>query len=911
MFEMSNDSSPEQPNKKGTPGVSTHEVSSQQFEKLIELISRSQQGYRTLIDSLDQALFTLSPAGEVLVANLRLAATLGVSFTDLIGHNLNEFVESPPASEVALALPVLLQKGSWSGTLAVRLTRDREVRHFSCWFQAQSENGKVVSITGWARDVSREHEAEVRFSELFESMTEGILFATPDGKLLDANPALVRMLGYSSKEELQARNVQEVYADPVDRAALIRELEETGSVQNREIALLRKDGRVLRCLTSGFAIRDASGRPVRLQGTIVDITERAEMERRLHEAQELRRRLIANFPDLIMVLDRSGKFAFISDQVNQILGWTPEEYVGSQIGARASREDRAKLHEMVQSILSGEVPRAQLEFSAPRKDGSWRTLIATASPLFDERGQITGVVTSARDITEAREIEKQLHKEQEFARRLIECFPHLIVVLDREGRFTFVSERVREILGVTPEEYIGKGVGQRSDEESQQKIAAMFQNIISGRKRQEQIEIRARHADGTWRSLQVNASPLYDERGQTIGIVSSGQDVTESRRIEQQLLQKEKFAAMGQMMVGAAHELNNPLTAILGVADLLRERAADDATRRQVDLVLKQARRAAAIVQNLLAFSRPVTLGRARLNLAEVITEVLQHDQAALDQRKISVTFESAENLPPVEGDRKLLKEVFVNILTNGEQAISEARGRGALAVKLSVVAGHVRVSFEDDGVGIPPESISKIFDPFFTTKRTGGSSGLGLTICLAVIKEHGGRIDVESKVGVGTTFHILLPVVPGAIPTQVPREDSAASKQVAASGGSLGGHTAIIVDDEESIREIVQVGLSARGMNVEVFGSSEPALAYLASHECDVIVCDFNLPGMNGDQLFERVRLQHRERAPHFVFMTGDLLDPSAIDRYREAGATVVQKPFHVGALANQLADILKRRPA
>jgi two-component system, cell cycle sensor histidine kinase and response regulator CckA len=903
---MSTHSSPEQPHRIGVPPVSSEE-----FDKLVQLIARSQQGYRTLIDSLDQALFALSPKGEVLVANLRLAEILGVSFPDLIGHSLGEFVESPPSDKISAALPSVLAKGSWSGTLAVRLKCDQEVRHFSCWFQAVSEKGQVASITGWARDVTREREAEVRFSELFESMGEGILFSTPEGKLLDANPALVHLLGYASKEELTSQNVDELYADSLDRASLIRELEQKGSVHDREIKLRRKDGKILRCLTSGFAIRDASGCPVRLQGTIVDITERAEMERRLHEEQELRRRLIANFPDLIMVLDRNREFTFISDQVKQILGWTPEEYIGAQIGARANPEDRAKLQGMVQSILNGETSRAQLEFNAPRKDGSWRTLIATASPLFDEKGQITGVITSARDITESRRIEKQLHKEQEFARRLIECFPHMIVVLDREGRFTFVSERVKEILGLSPEEYIGKEVGHGSDEESRQKIVGMFQNIISGRKHHEQSEIRARHADGTWRSLQVNASPLYDEYGKIIGMVSSGQDITESRRIEQQLLQKEKFAAMGQMMVGAAHELNNPLTAILGVADLLRGRASDEATCRQVDLVLKQARRAATIVQNLLAFSRPVTLGRAKLNLGEVVREVLQHEQPSLDQRKIRVTLESADNLPPVEGDRKLLKEVFVNIITNAEHAISAARDRGMLGVKLSVVGGYVRVSFADDGVGIAPESLGKIFDPFFTTKRTGGSSGLGLTICLAVIKEHGGRIQTESELGSGATFHILLPVSSEGVAATIPSDAPRVSKQSPEGAETLRGHTAIIVDDEESIREIVQEGLLARGMNVEAFGTSEAALAYLATKQCDVIVCDFNLPGMNGEQLFERVRSQQLDKMPRFVFMTGELFDAAAADRYRQAGAAILQKPFNIAALADLLVGILKHQSA
>jgi len=781
-------SSPEHPEQPGTPSVS-----STQFEKLVGLIARSQHSYRALIDSLDQALFTLSPTGEVQVANLRLAEILGVSFSDLIGHGLSEFVESPSWADAERALPAFLEKGSWSGTIAVKLKREKQLRYFLCWFHAVSEKGQVASVTGWARDV----------------------------------------------------------------------------------------------------------------------TEHAEIERRLHEEQELRRRLVANFPDLILVLDRQGRFTFLSEQVKQILGRNPEEYLGAEIGARAIPEDRARLEAMVKSILNGETNRAQLEFTAPRLDGGCRTLLATASPLFDEKGKITGVVSSARDITEARKIEKQLHQQQEFARRLIECFPHLIIVCDREGRCTFVSERVKDILGLPVEEYIGKDIGQRTDLESRAKIADMFQNMISGRKRQEQIEIRAQHVDGTWRSFQVNASPLYDQNGEIIGVVSSGQDVTESKRIEQQLVQKEKLAAMGQMMVGAAHELNNPLTAILGVADLLKERATDDASRRQVDLVLKQARRAATIVQNLLAFSRPIALGRAKLNLGDIVREVVQNEQAALDQKRIRVTVQAPDHLPLVEGDRKLLKEVFVNIIVNAEQAISAARDHGSLAINLSVADPYVRVSFTDDGVGIPPESVRKIFDPFFTTKRPGGSSGLGLTICLAVVKEHGGRIEAESDFGSGATFHVLLPIRSDAPSPTDSSEPSSTAKTAPAGADALSGHRVVLIDDEESIREIVQEGLLARGMRVEAFGSSEAALTYLETHPCDIVVCDFNLPGMNGEQLFELLRVQRSDRMPRFVFMTGELFDPMAAERHRRAGAAIVQKPFHVAALADLLVDLSRSQPA
>ncbi len=762
---------------------------SAQRENLVEVIARSQQNYRELIDNLDQALFTLSLKGEVRVANLRLAEILGVSFSRLIGHSLAEFIESPSFAEAEHALQTLVQRGTWSGVLRLRFKDQKQERHFSCWLQTVSEDGQVASVTGWARDVSKEREAEARFTELFQSLREGILISTPEGKLLDANPALVRMLGYDSKEELQRVSFRDIYDDPSDRDALVGELAATGVVNDREIVLIRKDRKRVRCLTSGFAIRDASGRPVRLQGTVVDITER-------------------------------------------------------------------------------------------------------------------------------REIEKRLHEEQEFGRRLVECFPHLIVVLDREGRFTFVSERIRDILGVSPEEYMGRPIGQRTDPGDQRKLAEMHRDIVSGRKRQVQIEIRARHADGTWRSVQVNASPLYDEHGQISGVVSSGQDVTESRRIERQLAQKEKFAAMGEMMVGAAHELNNPLTAILGVTDLLRERATDDATRRQVDLVLKQARRAATIVQNLLAFSRPVTLGRTTVSLGDVVKEVLLLEAATLDQKRIRVTLEVPGDLPPIEGDRKLLKEVFLNIIANAVQAMPSDRDHGTLAVRLSRAGNHVRVTFADDGIGIPPESMGKIFDPFFTTKRPGGGSGLGLTICLAVVKEHGGRIEAESTPGSGTAIHILFPVIAESVPAARDSGSPAGGgptpqKPLPAGSEAVQGHSVLIVDDEESIREIIQEGLAARGMKVESTANSEAALAYLARNACDVVLCDFNLPGMNGEKFFDRLQAQRPEKPPRFIFMTGELFDPDAVERYRQRGAAVLQKPFHVSALVTLLGEILKPQPA
>jgi PAS domain S-box-containing protein len=1013
-------------------------VSDAHLEKLTEAIVRSQHNYRELIDHLDQALFTLSLEGEVRVANLRLSEILGTSIQELIGRRLSEFIESPTMADVQRGLPALIRDGVWSGTIPVWLKKDKALRYFDCWLQT-AVDGEVRSIIGWARDVTKQQESEIRFKELFEAFGEGILFVTPGGQLLDANPALVRILGYNNKEELQAINFRDVYVDPSARDAIIRELEVKGAVHDREILMRRKDGTQIHCLTSGFAMRDASGRAVRLQGTLTDITQRREMEKRLQQEQSFTRRMVAGFPDLIAVLDRDARFIYISDHVEKVLGWQPTQYVGRVFGTRANPEDKAKLHEMFQRVVRGEESQGQVEFRSPHADGSWRDLLLTARPFFDDDGTISGLVTAARDITERKrmeealrqseervrlmvdgvsdyaifmldpdghvaswnrgaerikgyraseiigkhfsvfyppedvangkterelkvavargqcedegwrvrkdgsrflanvvitalrdregklqgfskitrdvtqrhEMERKLHQEQEFVRSLVECFPDLIVVLDTEGRFKFVSERVHDILGVSPEEYVGKPIGQRIGPGDRSKLNKMFQNAISGQKGQEQIEIRAQHADGTWKILRVLANPLFDEKGTIIGMVSSGRDVTESKHLEQQLADKEKFAAMGQMMAGAAHELNNPLTAILGVSDLLRERAAEDATRRQVDLILQQARRAAAIVQNLLAFSRPLAQGRTTLRLGEILNEALEAERPNLEKKSIRVKLMTPDDLPPVDGDRKLLMQVFLNILTNAEQSISPAREQGQLDISVTCAGDQIRVTFADDGPGIPEDIIGKIFDPFFTTKRPGGGSGLGLTISLAVIKEHGGTIEIESNPGNGAVIHVLLPAAAEIQPSSAPSKTAAKSAPVLPFLATLSDHSVLIVDDEEGIREIVQEGLSARGMKVQAAGSSEEALALLAKSTCEIVLCDFNLPGMSGEQLFDEVRARLGSSVPRFVFMTGELVSPSLTERYRQKGARILQKPFQISTVATLLTELLQSQPS
>lgn len=764
--------------KHGHQAAITDTPSEAQMKALVEVISRSQHNYRDLIDNLDQAVFTLSVKGEVVVANRYLSHILGVSFPDLIGHSLSEFVAVPEFANIEPLIPGFVARGAWSGTVSVRLKRDSEFRYFSCWLQAVPEAGRGISVIGWARDITMQHKAEIRFADLFESLREGIFFSTPGGQILEANPALVSILGYDSKEDLLAHNFREMYHEPAERDAILQEFEQRGFIRDRVVTFRRKDGALVHCLASVFILRDASGRMSRIQGALVDITER-------------------------------------------------------------------------------------------------------------------------------REIEDKLRQEQEFVRRLVASFPDLVIVLDVEGRFTYVSGGMKEILGVAPEEFVGQSFGWRTDQEGQSKLRELVQKITSGEQVHAQIELRTRHADGSWRFLRCSVGPLVDEAGKITGIIATARDITESKVAEEQIAQKEKFTAMGQMLAGAAHELNNPLTAILGVSDLLRERVTDDAMRRHVELVLQQTRRAAGIVQNLLAFSRPPSQGRLKIRVDEVIRGALQVEQPALDRKNITVRFEAEPSLPAVEGDARLLTQVFLNLIMNAEQAIASARDHGTISISLSRAGEAIRATVADDGPGIAPENIGKLFDPFFTTKRPGGGTGLGLTICLAVTKDHGGTIEVHSTPGTGAAFHVLLPSAEVGLPSSA-RPAFTGTR----SDSSLRGHRVLVVDDEEGIREIVQEGLIARGMDVDCVESAEAALSYLESNSCDVVVCDSNLPGFTGEQLLERLR-ERNERHPGFVLMTGNLIDSSVAGQFAEKGARILQKPFHVAALASLLTEILQPQPS
>ena len=605
--------------------------SDQQLDQLSQVIQRSQRSFKELIDSFDDVAFACSLDGTLRTVNRRVTQMLGLSYQDIVGHKIDDFVHEPLRRDVEGGLLRFLEKRRWSGLVRVQLKDSARALYFDCVLNAIVKGDEVVGISALARDVTEEREKERRFTELFETLQEGVYFSTPEGKLQDANPALIQMLGCDSREELLSLDPNSLSVDPSQGAVLGRTGDDRGSERSRELMLRRKDGTTGVFLDRSRAVWDSAGKIIRYQGTLVDVTERRKME-------------------------------------------------------------------------------------------------------------------------------KALRQQEEFQRYLLESFPDLILVVDLGGHYSFVSSRIRDLLGRMPTDLLGKKVDDAEQEQSPE-FLALYHDVSTGTKKFGFCEFGARHRDGSWRTMRANASPLFDAEGKSSGVIVSVRDITVEKKLEQQIIQSERLAAMGQMIGGFAHELNNPLTSILGVAELLQEGEKDEPRRKHLVMLQQQARRAADIVQNLMYFSRPPAPGRGPINLNELVQRTLHLHAYSLRKNNITVDFLPESSLPTVTGDSHQLMQVFLNLILNAEQAMRETRDRGTLRIRLEQGSKVVAVTFQDDGPGIAAEVLPNIFDPFYTTKRPGRGTGLGLSICKAILREHGGEVEASSGPGGGAVFKVTLPV--------------------------------------------------------------------------------------------------------------------------------------------------------
>ena len=405
------------------------------------------------------------------------------------------------------------------------------------------------------------------------------------------------------------------------------------------------------------------------------------------------------------------------------------------------------------------------------------------------------------------------------------------------------------------------------------------------------------------RWFSFSAFPFENGEGKRVGVVHVLRDITEERELRRQMAQAQKLAAIGELVAGVAHELNNPLTGIIGFAHLLLQKGPEAAMRDDLEKIAGEARRAARIVRNLSAFSRETSssrLSRRPVDIDELIGKTLELRGYQLNVSGIDVVLELAGNLPRTAADPDELQQVFLNIINNAEQAMAGGSSRKSLVIRTErSQSGGIRIRIRDSGAGMPEKVMDRIFDPFFTTKESGGGTGLGLSVCYGIVRAHGGSIGAANHPEGGAVFTVELPVC--AAP---PGEESEEEREQAAV--SVPSRAILVVDDEPVVAAYVERVLAEEGHRVTVCEEGAEALALLGKAAFDLVLCDLKLPDMSGREVYAKAVEMRAEARDRFVFLTGDTLGPETREFLSQHGLPWLEKPVLPEALKRAVGQRL-----
>ena len=458
-----------------------------------------------------------------------------------------------------------------------------------------------------------------------------------------------------------------------------------------------------------------------------------------------------------------------------------------------------------------------------RKNGTPIYVLINAFGMYDHHGQLLQIRGLMLDVTGLHTYQSELHRERDFSGKILSNTQSLILVADTAGLISYANRRWYE-AGFEQRELLGRPLIELAAPDFVAPLSDALQSILRG-EQVDNLELQIMRGNGHAGHFSVNLSPMRDEPGNINSIVVVMTDITDSAELRDKLVHAEKMAAVGQLVSGVAHEVNNPLTAILGFADLLLENPdIPETARKDLRVILQEAQRTKQIVQNLLSFARQMPPQRNAVQLNAILRRTIQLRSYDFNSHGVDVIEHLDEGLPDIIGDAHQLQQVFLNILNNAYDAVHEV-GRPARIEIMTTKAGDaVEVSFCDNGYGISHPD--RIFDPFFTTKEVGKGTGLGLSICYGIVKEHGGEILCHNNAdGQGATFIVRFPAAPNTASLSVAAGVDTNMTTPAVKPTLL---PVLLIEDEPSIMALVSATLERNGYEVVCIESGAEALRLL-----------------------------------------------------------------------------------
>lgn len=632
--------------------------------------------------------------------------------------------------------------------------------------EMKSRNRKSISppVPSSGKEQDRYTRALVQMSN------DGILVFDEDHAIAFTNQMATVLTGYPP-EELLGRDVISILGNEVKE--VLGQLKGPGDKLCQEVQITTAGGEQ-RDINLCLALAEGGEGAVKGCAYLTDITERKRFEERLRVSEKRYRELFEQVGEGLFISTPEGKFIDCNQALLDMLGYeTKEELLQIDIATDlyVIPEERRVFQEMMER--AGSVREWEVEFQ--RKDGGKITALLSAHAIRSSDGKVVGYEGVNIDITQRKQLERELRETNDFMKMLIESSPYAIIATDIKGNIIAFNRAAEELSGYKAQEVLGKI-----------HITHIYQ---SGVAKEVMKKLRSPDYGGTGRltgsefkmvdkrgkeiPIHLSAAIVYQE-GQEVASVGIFTDLRPRLVMEQklqethlQLIQLEKLRSLGEMAAGVAHEINNPLGGILIYSSLLMEGLPpDDAQREDLGKIVQETTRCQEIVKSLLEFARQSGPKKELIDVNRAITDGLLFLENQATFHNIEIIKEHDTSLPPMWGNAGQLKQVFLNIMINAADAM---HGRGVLTIKTfpSEDGNKVVIEFTDTGGGIPEDILPRIFDPFFTTKGVGEGTGLGLSMSYGIVKEHKGNIEVDTVVGSGTTFRVVLPVEYEEAPAQ------------------------------------------------------------------------------------------------------------------------------------------------
>lgn len=737
-------------------------------------------------------------------------------------------------------------------------------------------------------------EREERFRAIAEGVPLCVLISRTDpSEILFANARAFETFGL--QVGLDSQSIRSIYPRVGDRAKVLARLAAEERVDGFEVELRARDGTITWCLLSARAV-SFGGRPAVLTA-ITDVTHLKAMQQALQESEARLAAFMENAPVGMYLKDLEGRYVLLNPEMSKVLSTDVERMLGRTVFDSPIGHHASFIAERDQEVLSS--GRAVVsEEHLPNPDAYvWDLVIRF--PVRDARGEITHIGGFDLDITERKAMEEALKSSEQRFRAFAEAHPVPLFIAHMDtAQVIFASPPCAELLRVPLGELLaGNTLRFFADPDDRAEVMDQLrrEGALDG------VEVRLRRADGSefWAAF---TSQLITFEGQNAAVTALV-DLTERKRVEAELArqrqilhQNEKMSALGSLLAGVAHELNNPLSVVVGHASLLEEFAEEAAIRDRAVKIRTAADRCARIVRTFLAMARSKPRQRTMVRLNDTIDEALEIVAYGLRTADVEVVRRLAPDLPPIWADGDQLHQVFANLFVNAQQALQSVPPPRRLTITGAYDATAVWVEVADNGPGVPADLANRVFEPFFTTKPQGVGTGVGLSVCHGIVAAHGGEIRLEPSRGQGAAFTVHLPR------TAAEAEDSVAERPARDRRRAR----ILVVDDEPEVGQMLLDILERDGHQVDQAHSGREALARLADGEVDLILSDLRMPDLDGPALYRALAAQRPDLVPRLVFLTGDTLGGDMTGFLTESGARVLEKPLDPASLIIKVQSFL-----